>query len=145
MEKRPTAQQRYMSVSLKTCNRMRELKEGDLVRLRSPRAMVKGTSKFSGWKRKIQVGESAIKLDDGKWWNKSKISGSKVVDVEENAVTEWSASPAFRNGDTLLGLWRHESASLESGIEETRHKKDTEAKVENQKSTSDGLNVGRTL
>ncbi|KAJ1163804.1 hypothetical protein NDU88_004256 [Pleurodeles waltl] len=62
-----------------------EWKEGDLVRVKSPRVMIKGLSKFSDRKRIIQVGDSAVKLDDGKWWNKCKISVSKVVCNNKNA------------------------------------------------------------
>ncbi|KAJ1157493.1 hypothetical protein NDU88_010204 [Pleurodeles waltl] len=83
VEKRATAQQKYTTNSQKTCNRKTEWKEGDFVRVKLPRAMIKGPSKFSGWKRIIQVGDSAVKLDDGKWWNKSKISLSKVVSKED--------------------------------------------------------------
>ncbi|KAJ1170388.1 hypothetical protein NDU88_002265 [Pleurodeles waltl] len=42
-----------------------------------------GLSKFSSGKTIVQVGDSAVKLDDGKWWNKDKISLTKSVATEK--------------------------------------------------------------
>ncbi|KAJ1150450.1 hypothetical protein NDU88_003241 [Pleurodeles waltl] len=45
--------------------------------------MVKSLSKFGCGKKIVQVGDSAVKLEDGKWWNKDKISLTKTVIVED--------------------------------------------------------------
>ncbi|KAJ1100088.1 hypothetical protein NDU88_005177 [Pleurodeles waltl] len=46
--------------------------------------MIKGLSKFCSGKKIVQLDDSAVRLDDGKWWNKDKISLTKTVKVEDD-------------------------------------------------------------
>ncbi|KAJ1104319.1 hypothetical protein NDU88_001731 [Pleurodeles waltl] len=74
-ERRQVAQHKYVQSSHVTRRRKFDWKVGDVVRVRCPRYT--SLSKFSSGKKIIQVGDSAVKLDDGKWWNKDKISLTK--------------------------------------------------------------------
>ncbi|KAJ1097241.1 hypothetical protein NDU88_002366 [Pleurodeles waltl] len=80
MEKRRVAQQKYVQSSQVTHRCKFDWKVGDVVRVKCPRST--GLSKFSSGKKIVQVGDSAVRLDDGKWWNKDKISLTKTVAVE---------------------------------------------------------------
>ncbi|KAJ1169672.1 hypothetical protein NDU88_001563 [Pleurodeles waltl] len=81
-EKRRVAQQKYVQRDSLVHNRRRfDWKVGDSVRVKSPR--FSGLSKFSSGKTIVQVGDSAVKLDDGKRWNKDKISLTKSVAMEK--------------------------------------------------------------
>ncbi|KAJ1186737.1 hypothetical protein NDU88_003518 [Pleurodeles waltl] len=95
MEKRSAAQQKYITnVDTKLAFgsnkgghiRGVDWKVGDLVRVKVLRVMVKGQSRFSDCRKIIQVGDSAVKLEDGKWWNKNKLSLSSAVKEKEADV-----------------------------------------------------------
>ncbi|KAJ1205633.1 hypothetical protein NDU88_001061 [Pleurodeles waltl] len=75
MERRLVAQQKYVQSSEVSHRRKFDWKVGDTVRVKCPRST--GLSKFSSGKKIVQLGTSAVKLDDGKWWNKDKISLTK--------------------------------------------------------------------
>ncbi|KAJ1175352.1 hypothetical protein NDU88_000640 [Pleurodeles waltl] len=77
MERRLVAQQKYVQSSKVSHRRKFDWKVGDTVRVKCPRST--GLSKFSSGKKIVQLGNSAVKLDDGKWWNKDKISLTKSV------------------------------------------------------------------
>lgn len=57
------------------------MKVGDVVKVKCSRLLSKGSSKFSEPKVVMRVNKSAVQLDDGKWWNKSKVSISRRLDV----------------------------------------------------------------
>ncbi|KAJ1184281.1 hypothetical protein NDU88_001089 [Pleurodeles waltl] len=80
MERRQVAQQKYVQSSHVTHCRKFDWNFGDTVRVKYPRST--SLSKFSSGKKIVQVGNSAVKLDDGKWWNKDKISLTKSVVAE---------------------------------------------------------------
>ncbi|KAJ1191304.1 hypothetical protein NDU88_000620 [Pleurodeles waltl] len=110
MEKRSAAQQKYITkVDTKLAvgsnqgghNRDVDWKVGDLVRVKFPRVMVKGQSKFSDCRKIIRVGDSAVKLEDGKWWNKNKLSLSSTVKKADVCSDKYVERIGMRSSRTL--------------------------------------------
>ncbi|KAJ1208170.1 hypothetical protein NDU88_003556 [Pleurodeles waltl] len=70
MAKRECAQQKYVQNPQGVQHSRFVWKEGDIVRVKSPRIAVKGQSRFSAWKEIVQLSDSAVKLDDVLLWGK---------------------------------------------------------------------------
>ncbi|KAJ1127262.1 hypothetical protein NDU88_005665 [Pleurodeles waltl] len=83
-EKRISAQNKYKDDPRKTIC----VKVGDYVKIKSARIVQKGESKFSCPKKVIKICKNAVKLEDGNWWNKERLSLARDVELLNKSLKE---------------------------------------------------------
>lgn len=77
-KKRVEAQNRCDQTQIEPRPKQPNVCVGDMVRVTCSRILPKGESKFSVLKKVVKINKGAVKLDDGRWWNKGKIAVSKT-------------------------------------------------------------------
>ncbi|KAJ1215742.1 hypothetical protein NDU88_003350 [Pleurodeles waltl] len=83
-EKRISAQNKYKDDPSKTIC----VNVGDYVKIKSARIVQKGESKFSCPKKVIKICKNAVKLEDGNWWNKERLSLARDVELLNKSLKE---------------------------------------------------------
>ncbi|KAJ1199497.1 hypothetical protein NDU88_003331 [Pleurodeles waltl] len=76
-EKRVSAQNKYIGGPRRTVC----VKVGDYVQIKSAHIVQKGESHFSFPKKVIKMCRNAVKLEDGNWWNKERLSLARDVEL----------------------------------------------------------------
>ncbi|KAJ1203842.1 hypothetical protein NDU88_007623 [Pleurodeles waltl] len=112
--KRISAQNKYKGDPRKTVC----VKLGDYVKIKSARIVQKGESRFSYPKKVIKICKNAVKLEDGNWWNKERLSLARDVELlnkslKESTKVNQEARMDPRKDEVLEGPIKKECESMD--------------------------------